>query len=271
VIRTGAALVVIAAAFLLGGCGGDDDAGTSRKSDPFETVSKQPSLTRTARRAAARWETVARFGGEGPATHAVTIAPGAIQARALWRCTRGSFVVAVEPAPRSPLERPRGSCPGRGETTWVKGGAQRLRVTASGSWSVVVQHQIDTPIAEPILASMRAPGARVLKSGSFFAVERTGAGRARLYRLADGRGALRLDPFRVSTNTDLFVWFSTARNPRTTAAAVKAKRLHDVLLKATIGSQNYVLPKSVDPRRVRSIVIWCQPVSIVYSAAVLRG
>lgn len=266
-IRT--ALAAIAAALLLGGCGGGD--GTSKKADPFETVSKQPSLTRTARRAAVRWETVARLDGDGPATHAVTIARGAIQARALWRCTRGSFVVAVAPAPRSPLDRPRGSCPGRGETTWVKSGEQRVSVSATGSWSVEVQHQIDTPIAEPILASMRAPSTRVLKSGSFFDVERTGAGRARLYRLADGRGALRLDRFRVSTNTDLFVWFSTARNPRTTTAAVRAKRLHDVLLKATIGSQNYLLPASVDPRRIRSIVIWCQPVSIVYAAAALRG
>jgi hypothetical protein len=268
-----AVLVALAAAtaLVLGACGGDDGAATSKKADPFETVGKQPSLTRTARRAAARWVTVARLDGAAPATHPVTIASGAIQARALWRCTRGSFALAVEPAPRSPLDKPRGSCPGRGQTTWVKGGEQTVRVTASGRWSVVVQHQIDTPIAEPILASMREPGARVLKSGSFFDVERTGEGRARLYRLSDGRGALRLDPFRVSTNTDLFVWFSTARNPRTTAAAVKARRLHDVLLKATIGAQNYVLPKGVDPRRVRSIVIWCQPVSIVYAAAVLRG
>ena len=263
------AAVVAAIALALGACGGDD--GASKTSDPFEAVSKQPSLTRTARRAAARWETVARFTGDAPATHAFTIAPGAIQARVRWRCTRGSIALAVEPAPRSPLDKPRGSCPARGETTWVKSGEQRLRVTASGRWSATVDHQIDTPIAEPILASMRAPGARVLKSGSFFDVERTGSGRARLYRLADGRGALRLDPFRVSTNTDLFVWFTTARKPKTTAAAVKAKRLHEVLLKATIGSQNYVLPKGVDPRRVRSIVIWCAPVSIVYAAAALRG
>lgn len=264
-------IVAAAAALLLGGCGADDGAGASKGADPFEAVSRQPSLTRTARRAAARWVTVARLTGDAPATHAVTIAPGAIQARALWRCTRGSLVLAVEPAPRSPLEKSRGTCPGKGETTWVKSGRQQLRVTAAGRWSVVVQHQIDTPIREPMLASMRAPGTRLLKSGSFYPVERQGTGRARLYRLADGRAALRLDPFRTSTNTDLFVWFSTAARPRTTRAAVGAKRLDEILLKATIGSQNYVLPKSVDPRRIRSIVIWCAPVSIVYTAAALRG
>jgi hypothetical protein len=102
-------------------------------------------------------------------------------------------------------------------------------------------------------------------------VERTGRGRAHLYRLADGRGALRLDPFRTSSNTDLFVWLSTARRPRTTKQVVRARRLGRLIaLKSTIGAQNYVLARGVDLRRVRSIAIWCAPIQIVYTTAALR-
>jgi hypothetical protein len=41
-------------------------------------------------------------------------------------------------------------------------------------------------------------------------------------------------------------------------------------LKSTLGSQNYVLPASVDEGSIRSIVIWCEPVRIAYAAATLR-
>lgn len=254
------------------GCGGDGDGADKRPaSDPFTQVSREPSLTRTARRAAPRWERVERFEGIAPAVHPVKIAPGAIQWRARWRCSTGRLSLAVEPAPRSAAEQPGGRCPGSGETTWVQTGDQQLRVSGGGRWSVVVEQQIDTPLREPALAAMRAPGARLLKSGSFYAVERQGRGTARLYRLPNGRAALRLDGFRTSSNTDLFVWLSTAARPRTTKQAVAAPRLGRLIaLKSTIGEQNYVLPRNVDPKKVRSIVIWCVPIQIVYTAAALR-
>jgi len=274
VIRCGCAALAVIALLAVAGCGGGDDGTGAAKGsgDPFTEVSREPSLTRTARRAAPRWVRLARFGASAPATRAVTIAPGAIQWRARWRCSSGGkLALSVQPVPRSAPDRPGGRCPGSGDVTWVQTGMQQLRVAAGGSWSVTVEQQIDTPIAEPPLAAMRASGARLLASGSFAGVERTGAGRAHLYRLADGRGALRLDPFRTSSNTDLYVWLSTASRPRTTKQVVKARRLGALIaLKSTIGSQNYVLPRGVDPRRVRSVAIWCAPIQIVYTTAALR-
>ena len=147
-------------------------------------------------------------------------------------------------------------------------GAQRLRIDARGRWSVRVEQQVDTPLDERPLASMRAPGTRLLESAAFYRVERQGRGRALLYRLADGRGALRLDAFRTSTNTDLFVWLSTAAGPRTTKQVVRAQRVGPLIaLKSTIGGQNYMLPAGLDLRRIRSVAIWCEPVQIVYTAA----
>jgi hypothetical protein len=54
---------------------------------------------------------------------------------------------------------------------------------------------------------------------------------------------------------------------------VQANRApHTVLrgLKSTLGDQNYVLPAGTRAGRVRSIVIWCEPIRIAYTAATLR-
>jgi hypothetical protein len=273
VSRAGFASLVLLVLLALGGCGGSDagDAGSRTSADPFKQVSREPSLTRTARRAAPRWERVGPFTGVAPTVVPVKIAPRAIQWRARWRCSKGNLALAVEPKPRSDAEKPGGRCPGSGDTTWVQTGEQQLRVTAGGRWSVVVEQQVDTPLHEPPLAAMSAPGARLLKSGRFYPVERQGRGTAHLYRLANGRGALRLDGFRTSSNTDLFIWLSVAARPKTTKAAVAAKRLGRLIsLRSTIGEQNYMLPRNVGPARVRSVVIWCVPIQIVYTAAALR-
>ena len=270
--RTCAALILVAA-LVVGGCGDGDGegVGTRTAADPFTEVSRQPSLTRRARRAAPRWERVARFEGTAPATHPVKIARGAIQWRARWRCSTGRLVLAVTPKPRSDAETPGGRCPGSGETTWVQTGDQQLRISGGGRWSVIVEQQVDTPLREPALAAMSAAGARRLKSGRFYGVERQGRGSVKLYRLADGRPALRLDGFRTTSNTDLFIWLSTAARPRTTKQVVAAPRVGRlVALKSTIGEQNYVLPRTIDTRRVRSIVIWCVPIQIVYTVAALK-
>lgn len=271
--RSACAALILVAAVAWGGCGDSDGdgAGARTAADPFKEVSREPSLTRTARRAAPRWERVARIEGIAPAMHAVKIDGGAIQWRARWRCATGRLALAVEPAPRSAPEKPGGACPGAGETNWIQTGDQQLRISGGGRWSVVVEQQVDTPLREPALAAMSAPGTRLLKSGRFYDVERQGRGSAHLYRLADGRPALRLDGFRTSSNTDLFVWLSTAARPRTTKQVVAAPRVGRlVALKSTIGEQNYVLPRSVNTNRVRSIVIWCVPIQIVYTVAALR-
>lgn len=268
----GWAALILAAALAWGGCGGGDGDGSSGRTaaDPFTQVSSEPPA-RNARRAAPRWERVARLDGIAPAVHPVKIADGAIQWRARWRCTTGRLALAVEPKPRADAEKPGGPCPGSGETTWVQTGDQQLRVSGGGRWSVVVEQQVDTPLREPALAAMSAPGTRLLTSGRFYDVEREGRGSAHLYRLADGRPALRLDGFRTSANTDLFIWLSTAARPRTTKQVVAAPRVGRlVALKSTIGEQNYVLPRSVDTDRVRSIAIWCVPIRIVYTVAALR-
>ncbi len=261
--RVGALLAGLLVAFA--GCGGDDD---EERADPFSKV--DPRISKTRDRAAPRWEPVATLAGSSADAESFEVSKRAIQWRARWRCSKGRLNLSVSPRPRSSPERTGARCPDRGEASWIQSGRQRLSVNPRGRWRVVVEQQVDTPLREPPLRAMRADGAEVLARGRFYRVERRGRGRAALYRLPGGRHALRFEGFNTSANTDLFVWLSEARRPKTTKQAVRAPHREFALLKSTLGDQNYLLPRNLDVDRFRSIVIWCEPVSIVYTAAALR-
>ena len=98
-----------------------------------------------------------------------------------------------------------------------------------------------------------------------------GEGSANLYRLADGRRILRFEGFRTGENTDLFVWLSEAAQPMNSAEAVTTPHVEIANLKSTLGTQNYEIPASVPTEKIRSVVIWCQPVAIAYAVAALAG
>lgn len=246
------------------GCGGDK----SKSADPFAKV--DPQITKVKDRAAPRWEPIAVMRGNRPADRAITVSKRAIQWRARWRCREGALSMAVMPKPRSAPERPGGRCPGKGSAEWIQSGDQRLHVDATGRWRVIVEQQVDTPLKEPPLRAMRSKGAKVLARGSFYPVERRGKGKALLYSLPGGRLALRFQGFSTSSNTDLFVWLSKAAHPRTTRQAARAPHRQFAVLKSTLGDENYLLPRSAKAGDIRSIVIWCEPVQIAYTAATLK-
>ena len=252
------------------GCGSSDSAAPSTSADPFSVVPTQPADSAIARRRAApRWEHVATFAGSGPATRAVTVARGAIQWRARWRC--GSGTLRLSASSRSARRSlATASCPRRGESSGFRSGRVELGVDTPGRWRLVLEQQVDTALREPPLTAMRSQAARVLAHGRFYDIERYGRGTAALYRLPDGRVALRLTDFVTSANTDLFVWLDRSSRPRTTVQAKRAG--HRVLapLKSTLGEQNYLLPAGTTAADIDSIVIWCEPVQIAYTAAALR-
>lgn len=260
-------VAALAVALAAAGCGDSDEPSAAEK-DPFRAV-PQGTVVAPSDKAAPRWEPVTTISGTGAATRTVNIAEDAIQWRVRWRCEPGTFSVTISPAPRSGDARADGDCPGRGEHSWVASGRRELRVQATGAWRIEVEQEVDTPLREPPLAAMRSPAAEVLARGEFYKVERESRGRAILYRLGNGRLALRMENFRTEANTDLFVWLSEARRPRTTQAAFRARHVEFAALKSTLGDQNYLLPRSADASRIRSIVIWCEPVRIVYAAATL--
>lgn len=256
----------LAAALTLAGCGG---GSSKEKKDPFAAIPKR-TTTAPANEASPRFEQIAALQGSGAATKTVQITSGALRWRTRAQCQSGQLTVAVSPPPRSGAPSATQPCSGKKDSIWSGTGAQRLTVQASGSWRLIVEQEVTTPLHEAPLPAMRSSRAQVLRRGDFYGVERKGRGSAILYRLPNGRLALRMNGFATDPNTDLFVWLSEAARPKTTAQVFKAK--HTVLsgLKSTLGDQNYPLPAGLDAQAIRSIVVWCNPVQIAYAAASLR-
>jgi len=262
--RLGGAVVVALVLALTTGCGqsaSNETAGPrpapDRQADPYRPA--DPS------KVAPRWERVATFAGTGDQrTTSFAIAGNAIQWRVTARCTGGRLGVALADEP-APLVEP--TCPGQGFGFSIRTGDAALQIAASDDWEAVVDQQVDTPISEPPPPGATPAGR--LAEGSFYGIDQQSSGTATLYRLPDGQRALRLDPFVVTANSDLFVWVSEAEAPRTSEEAFRAPHVQVDRLKATAGAQNYVLPAEVATDRARSVVVWCEPVRTAYAAATL--
>ena len=258
--------VVLGLVLLGAACG--EGGGTAAAPTTTTGATAVPAPTSTVARGAPRWETVVTLSGTGPAqTPPFAILAESIQWRARWRCDAGRLGITTDPAPRRPAPLVDATCPGKGEDFSIVSGNVRLAIEAAGPWEVIVDQQVDTPLREPPLEGAEA--APVLAQGSFYDVEKQAKGTARLSRRTDGSIVLRLEGFEVSTNVDLFVWLSEAAAPKTSVDATSAPHVVLGNLKSTNGDQNYVLPATVDPERVRSIVIWCEPIRIAYGAAAL--
>ncbi len=267
-MRVRAACLSLAALIAAPGCGSED----GERSDPFTAVEQNERAedVRVMSEAAPRWERVATLSGSGASSRSVRIAEGAVQWRVRWRCMRGRFAVSVTPTPRegNPLADER--CAGNGEATTIDTGKLELDIESGGRWRAVVEQQVTDAVDEAPLPGMKAEAAEVLSRGRFYPIERRGEGTAILYELPNDRLALRLEGFSTSANTDLFVWASEAERPRNTKQALRTPHDEFALLKSTLGDQNYLLPRGADADSIRSIVIWCEPIRIAYTAAVLR-
>ncbi|MBW3643425.1 MAG: DM13 domain-containing protein [Actinobacteria bacterium] len=219
------------------------------------------------------WQPVTTLSGEGSTTTEVfTIDRGALQWRATWQCSTGSFALTPVRADGRALRllASAGACPAQGTGYSVHTGAHPLRVKASGPWKVTLEQQVDVPLVEPPLPEMAAPGSKLVATATMYDVDRVGKGTAHIHQLPDGRLVLRLEDFFVSINSDLEIWLSEATHPRTTSEAAAAPHTQVSFLKATTGSMNYPLPAGLDLSRVGSIVIWCELTKNAYAAATLQ-
>lgn len=251
------------------GCTASACGSSTTKDVPTAEVAAPTTTTAPGPRAAARWEDVTTFSGSGPfESPSFTIDTNAIQWKAQWSCEMGSIRIDTIPPPKNAGPFATGTCPTQDEQFSIATGAVHLRLDTAGAWKVTIQQQVDTPIAEQPVAGMDS--APVLEAGDFHNIERPGGGSARIYQLA-GQRVLRLDPFNVSPNSELYVWLSEARDPRTSADVVAVPHVELASLKSTIGTQNYVLPDTLPGANLGSVVIWCAPVRIAYIAAPLAA
>jgi hypothetical protein len=99
----------------------------------------------------------------------------------------------------------------------------------------------------------------------------SGSGRAAIYRLADGSHVLRLEDFSVTNGPDLRVLLAAHPDPQTSNALHSQAVIELEPLKGNQGNQNYLIPAGVDIAGQGSVVIYCQPFSVIFSVAPLAA
>ena len=224
-------------------------------------------VERTTLRSAPWWQIVTTLEGTGSTTsEPFTIDGRAVDWRVTSSCDAGHLVVRSREQPRPLLDA---ACP-QGVGHSDRRGSMRLEVSADGPWSLEVAQRIDTPLVEPPLPGMTAPGATALAAGSFYKVDRVGAGKVTIYDQADGRYSVRLEDFWVSPRSSLQLRLSTAESPRTTEEYLGGRSQILATMDVTAGSLNYIPPTGVDPPGFRSVVIWSPSDNQVYAAAPLE-
>lgn len=109
----------------------------------------------------------------------------------------------------------------------------------------------------------------VLAQGDFYPVAHEGEGQATIYQLESGERVLRFDPFEVLNGPDLHVWLVPV-DPVPDTVGVEIEGYVDLgQLKGNIGSQNYALPADFELAQGWSVVVWCVPFRVPFSAAPL--
>ena len=214
------------------------------------------------------WQDVTTLDGVGNASPApFTIASEAIQWRVTWSCDTGRLQVRGGAKAGKPILD--AACPSGAAGYSDQTGPTALQVTADGRWHLVVAQQIDSPLVEPPLPGMTAPGASAVSSGTFYNIDKTATGKVTVFRQADGTYAVRLDDFFVSPTADLELRFSSLDAPHNSQAVQGASSDLVSVMDVTAGSLNYAVPAGLDPTKYRSVVIWCRPISSAYGAAIL--
>ncbi len=181
----------------------------------------------------------------------------------------------------------------RRPVTWLAAGTLVLAGAAIGlllfePWKLVVDDTVDE--AAPIVVASPSPsasaadsapatagsslaaGPAVLARGDFITHEHDTTGTALVLRLADGSRVLRLADLDTSNGPDLHVWLSDApvkAGPAGWRVFDDGDHVELGKLKGNKGSQNYVLPASVDLEQLRSVTIWCDRFNVSFGAAAL--
>jgi hypothetical protein len=108
-----------------------------------------------------------------------------------------------------------------------------------------------------------------LATGRFHSNAHETKGVATIYRLDDGRHALRLTEFSTSNGPDVRVYLVAAGDVQNEDAAKRAGFVDLGPLKGNIGNQNYDVPEGLDLTKYRSVSIWCRRFSVNFGAAPL--
>jgi Electron transfer DM13 len=131
-------------------------------------------------------------------------------------------------------------------------------------------------VAMLFVTTQNATAETVTATGAFHGASHapadTAAGGVTLVRLDGGLYELRLgEDFSTTPGPDLFIYLSTAADPRNDSAITKNGFLNAGKLASPTGLQKLALPTDFDPAKFRSVAIWCKSYSVLFGAAALQA
>ena len=113
-----------------------------------------------------------------------------------------------------------------------------------------------------------AAGAAILARGTFVSFGgEPAAGAVTLVALPDGGRVLRFTKSAIGPGPALHIYL-VAGNVNASADVKVYKDLGR--LKATKGSQSYTIPRGLDTRRFRTVVVWCAEFKVAFGKALLK-
>lgn len=135
---------------------------------------------------------------------------------------------------------------------------------------VNMQDVPDTIMEEAMPEENTAP--EQITQGTFIGADRfhQGSGMAALYTLEDGSSIVRFEDFEVTNGPDLHVLLTEHPNPQNRSDIHSGEYIDLGQLKGNVGNQNYTLPSDIDPQTFSSVVIYCEPFSVVFATASLK-
>jgi hypothetical protein len=158
--------------------------------------------------------------------------------------------------------------------TWIIG----LAVAGGLGWYafrpelLFVRKSVDEGL--PVAAAQTSPSGgdeatALLLSGEFKSIAHETKGSASIYRLTDGKLALRLADFSTSNGPDVRVYLVAAPDASDDETVKKAGFVELGKLKGTDGNQNYDVPADLDLSKYRAVTIWCRRFSVNFGTAPL--
>lgn len=141
-----------------------------------------------------------------------------------------------------------------------------MRLSAEAPDTVVAE-SMPTMFSADTQAVNNTP--RLLTQGIFRDADsfHKGSGDATIYELTETSRTLRLENFEVTNGPDLHVLLSKSDNPFSEASFEGSEYIDLGKLKGNIGNQNYTIPEDIDITEFKSVVIYCEPFNVVFSAA----
>jgi Electron transfer DM13 len=118
------------------------------------------------------------------------------------------------------------------------------------------------------LATTADAAGKPVARGKFVSIDNEpAAGNVALVRLASGKRVLRFTKSAIGPGPALRIYLvkGTVRGNK------DVRTFRDLgPLKATTGSQSYAVPRRLDTRRFRSVVVWCADFSVAFGSALLK-